>query len=335
VRAVGTAVRSPRRAAGWAGRTVAGLGAVGRNALSLAPATSFNRPVGPHRRFSWQRESLDDVKAIKDALEGSVNDVVLTAVAGALGAHLRASGEATDGLELQIFVPVALRSAGGDETGNEVSGLKVPLPVGFTDPLERFARIHAAMEERKDSAEVVAGRAALELSGLAPPALGDRLTRLGDVQRYVNLVVTNVPGPQDSLYLLGRELEDVFPLVPLGANLGLGVAITSYAGAMFFGFTSDPDVLPDIGKLPGFLHAALVELGEAAGVEVSAPSPAAAATDSAGEGQPWPGYDNQTVAEIRRMVSELDSDALARVRDYERRHKDRVGVRRAVEAHSG
>ncbi len=330
VSSLGTLVRNPKEAAGRTAGALAGLGAVvGRGALRFAPRGPYNRKVGPHRCFAWQSEALDDFKAVKDALDGSLNDVVLAAVAGALGAHLRAHGEETAGLELQVFVPVALRSSSGEDTGNEVSGVRVPLPVGMSDPLERFQRINAAMQELKDSAEVVAGSTVIELSGLAPPAVGDRLSQIGDVQRYVNLVVTNVPGPPRTLYLLGRELEAVFPLVPLGANLGLGVAIVSYAGGIFFGFTSDPDIVPDVAELPSLLHRALEELAEAAGVELSAPAPGVG--DSAAGGEPWPGYDEQTVAEIRKAVSELDPVVLARVRDYECEHKDRKGVREAVD----
>lgn len=141
-------------------------------------------------------------------------------------------------------------------------------------------------------------------------------------------MVTNVPGPQDTLYLLGRELEAVSPLVPLGANPGLGVAIVSYADGIFFGFASDPDIVPDVGELPSLLHRALEELAEAAGVELSAPAPGVG--DSAAGGEPWPGYDEQTVAEIRKAVSQVDPVVLARVRAYEREHKDRKGVREAV-----
>jgi WS/DGAT/MGAT family acyltransferase len=330
---LGTLVRQPRKAAERTAGAVAGLGTVvGRGALRFAPRGPYNRKVGPHRRFAWQSEALDDFKAVKDALEGSLNDVVLAAVAGALGAHLRGRGEETAGLELQVFVPVALRSSSGEDTGNEVSGLRVPLPVGMTDPIERFERINAAMQELKDSAEVLAGSTVIELSGFAPPAVGDRLSQLGDVQRYVNLVVTNVPGPSSTLYLLGRELEAVFPLVPLGANLGLGVAIVSYAGGIFFGFTSDPEIVPDVGALPSLLHEALEELVEAAGVELSAP--ARGVGDTAAGREPWPGYDEQTAEEIRRTVPELDTQALARVRDYERENKDRKGVREALESRS-
>lgn len=335
IRSVGEIVRAPRQAAGWGLRALAGAGALGRTAADAAPPTPYNHSVGPHRRFAWQRESLDDFKAVKNALDGSLNDLVLASVAGALGSHLRRHGEDAEGLELQVFVPVALRSPGGDEGGNQVSGLRVPLPVGISDPLERFRRIHATMDELKDSAQVMGMRAALELSGLAPPALGDRLTSLGDGQRFVNLVITNVPGPQEKLYLLGRELEDIFPLLPLGANLGLGVAIVSYADHIYFGFSADPDLAPDVGELPGYLHASLSELADAADIGVTEPAPAASGSASAADGQPWPGYDDQTVAEISRTVAELDSDARDGVLDYERGHKDRKGVRRAVESAAG
>jgi len=335
IRSVVSAVRSPRQAVTRAAGTVAGIGAAARAALSPAPPTPYNAPVGPHRRFTWQTESLADVKAIKDGLDGSLNDVVLTVVAGALGRHLRRRGHDVDGLELQVFVPVALRSSSGDDgAGNEVSGLKVPLPVGITDPLERFQTISATMDELKDSTQVMALRAGVEASVLAPFALSEQGSRLGYSQRYINLVVTNVPGPQEQLFLLGRELEAIYPLVPLGGNLGLGVTIVSYAGSIFFGFTADAEIVPDVGELPGFLHASLIELAEAAGVTVEAPPPSADGSGLSLDGEPWPGYDEQTVADIGRAVAELDSGALAQVNAYERTHKGRKGVRRAVASQS-
>lgn len=335
VRSLWSAVRAPRETVTRAAGTMAGIGAAARAALSPAPPTPYNAPVGPHRRFTWQTESLDEVKAIKDALEGSLNDVVLTVVAGALGRHLRRRGHDVDGLELQVFVPVALASSSEDDgAGNEVSGLKVPLPVGITDPLERFKAISATMDELKDSTQVMALRAGVEASVLAPFAVSEQGSRLGYSQRYINLVVTNVPGPQERLYLLGRELEAIYPLVPLGGNLGLGVTIVSYASSIFFGFTADAEILPDVVELPGYLYASLTELGEAAGVAVETPPPAAGDSGLSPDGEPWPGYDEQTVAVIRRAVAEFDRGALARVDEYERRHKGRKGVGRAVASQS-
>lgn len=275
VGAVAGAVTSPRSTASGALRAAAGLAGLARAAVSQAPATPYNAPVGPHRSFSWQRESLKDVKAIKSALDGSVNDVVLATVAGALGTDLERRGADTEGLELFAFVPVSIRQddSGDGILGNEVSGLKVPLPVGEPDALERFSSVHEAMQGLKESPQVFGASAVMDSTGLLPAGLLERLTPLGDSQRYANLVITNVPGPRAKLYLLGRELEDIFPFVPLGVNLGLGVAVVSYHDTMGFGFSADPDVVEDPEELPRALHAALKDLAKAAGVKLTAPAP--------------------------------------------------------------
>ncbi|MFN2616103.1 MAG: wax ester/triacylglycerol synthase family O-acyltransferase [Thermoleophilaceae bacterium] len=335
VRSAAGLVRSPRRTVKSAVRTVAGVAGIVGAQLNPAPTTPYNRPVGPRRSFSWQRESLDDLKAIKNALQGSLNDAVLAVVAGALGRDLARRGCQTRGLELQVFVPVSVREELQSTSGNEVSGLRVPLPVGIGDPVERFKRIHETMQGLKQSAEPFGSLAATEITGLVPPGLSERLSGLGSRQRYVNVVVSNVPGPQTTLYLRGREVEDVFPCLPIGGNLALGIVIVSYAGKMEFGFTGDADVLPDVDQLPGVLHASLVELAEAAGTEVSEPSPVEQSASPSGGGEPWPGYDEQTVEEIRRVVTRLDREARRRVRAYERRHKDRATVRRALDGQTG
>jgi diacylglycerol O-acyltransferase / wax synthase len=327
-------LRRPRSTARSALRTVAGIAGIVGSQLSPAPATPYNRSVGPRRSFSWQRESLDDLKAIKNALNGSLNDAVLTVVAGALGRDLARRGYQTRGLELQVFVPVSVREQTESTSGNEVSGLRVPLPVGIDDPLERFAQVRSTMEGLKRSPEPFGSVAATEIVGLVPPGLVDRLSGIGSRQRYVNLVVSNVPGPQSALYLCGRKVEDVFPCLPIGGNLALGIVIVSYDGKMEFGFTGDADGLPDVDQLAGLLHASLVELAQAAGTRVSEPSPVVQSTSPNGGGEPWPGYDEQTVAEIRRAITKLDPEAKRRVRSYERRHKDRATVRRALESSS-
>ena len=123
--------------------------------------------------------------------------------------------------------------------------------------------------------------------------------------------------------------------MPLAGNVGLGVAIVSYAGSVFFGFTADAEIVPDVGELPGFLHAALVELADAAGVAVAASAPAAEAPAAKRDREPWPGYDELSVVEIEKALEELDDEALAAVDDYERGHKDRKGVHRAVSSKVG
>lgn len=323
------AVKSPRRTAGDAVRTVAGAAGLARAAATPAPPSPYNAPVGPHRRLSWQRESLDDLKAMKNALSGSLNDVVLAGVAGALGRHLRRRGEDTAGMELFAFVPVSVRGGDDDAGGNEVSGLKVPLPVGVEEPGERFRRVHEAMDELKESAQVDGAKALIEATGLAPHGVLERLSGVASLQRFVNLVVTNVPGPQQALYLQGRPLEDIFPFVPLGGNLGLGVVIVSYLDRIAFGFSGDPDIVPDLDHLPGDLHASFAELAELTGAELTEPAPEG--TSVGGAGEPWPGYDEQTLGQLRPQIARLDAEGLARVRRYERANKDRAGVRQAVE----
>lgn len=326
-------VRSPRSTAASAVRTIAGLAGLARAGLDAAPASPYNTAVGPRRSFSWQRESLGDFKAVKDALGGSLNDAVLAVVAGALGRDMRRRGWETSGLELQAFVPVSVREE-VDSSGNEVSGLRVPLPVGVADPLERFNVIHATMQKLKESAQPIGGLAATQAMGLVPPGLAERVSAVSALQRFVNVVVSNVPGPQEKLYLRGREVEDVFPCLPIGSNLALGIVIVSYAGKMEFGFTGDGDALDDVDQLPGLLHASLLELAEAAGTAVSAPSPMAAGNGSGG-GEPWTGYDDQTADEIRRAITGLDDDGLERVAAYERSHKDRATIRSVVEKRTG
>jgi WS/DGAT/MGAT family acyltransferase len=263
--AVTGAVTHPRRTAGSLVKGAAGVAGLARSALRPAPATPYNAPVGPERTFSWQRESLDEVKAIKDALGGSVNDVVLTAVAGALDRDLRRRGGHPGDGEMYAFVPVSLRGDdGAGKLGNEVSGLKVALPLGEDDPLERFTRVHQTMEALKGSPQALGASAAVGATGLVSAAAFEALSPVGDLQRYANLVITNVPGPRDTLYFLGRELEDVFPFVPLAANLAMGVAVVSYAGTLGFGFSADPSVVPDVDELAPALHESLAELAAAA-----------------------------------------------------------------------
>ena len=264
------AVTDPKGTAESAVRTAAGLIGLGRAAIKQAPATPYNKPVGPARSFAWQRESMSDVKALKDALGGSVNDVVLTTMAATLGSDLRERGVDTAGLEIYAFIPVSVRSDDGTgDLGNKVSGLKVALPVGERDPLERFARVHAAMDELKSSPQALGASAAVDSTGLVPAALFEAVAGVGDIQRYVNTVITNVPGPRNKLYLLGRELEDVFGFVPLAGNLAMNTAIVSYVDKIGFGFCADPSVVPNVDHMAPALHVAFEELAAAAKVELS------------------------------------------------------------------
>jgi diacylglycerol O-acyltransferase / wax synthase len=270
-RGVRALLRAPRRIAGMAVNRLVGLGALAWTGLSPAPPTPYNQRIGPHRRFTWVRMELADIKAIKNALGGTVNDVMLAIVAGALGLHLKRRGVDVDGMELKAMVPVSVRpdEARGN-LGNQVAAMMAPLPVGCDEPHVRFELIHDAMDQIKRSGQAVGAQTLTELTGFAPPTIMDQASRLVMRQRWFNVVVTNVPGPQLPLYLMGREMIDLIPMVPLAPNQGLGIAIMSYNGRICFGLVGDYDVLYDLDDLAEDFHTALAELAAAAGVRLSA-----------------------------------------------------------------
>jgi WS/DGAT/MGAT family acyltransferase len=282
-RSVEAAFRGPRRALELARSAAGGAGALAWAGIRPAPASPYNGQIGPHRRFTWVRTALGDLKAIKTELGGSVNDVVLATVAGALGRHMRHRGHDTDGLELRAFVPVSVRAdTERGALGNRVSGLTVPLPVWCQDGATRLDIVSERMHGLKQSGQAVAADRLTRLGDFAPPTILDQATRLAMRQRLFNVVVTNVPGPQLPLYLQGREMIDSFPMVPLARNQGLGIALWSYNGRMDFGLVGDYDLLFDIDQLAGELWGSLDELALAAGVELHEP-PAQLAPERAPE----------------------------------------------------
>ena len=260
-------LRGPGRVISRAAGFVAGLGAMASAGLSPGPQSPYNRSrVGPDRRLEWVKADLDDFKAMKNELGVSVNDVVLAVVARALRRHLLRRGDI--GVEeLRAFVPVSIR--GDDqrgESGNEVAGMIIPLPIVCPDPLTCVERISDRTSSAKESPQALGAQALTGLSGFAPPTLLDQGARLAARQRFVNLVVTNVPGPQEPLHLLERELTEMIPLVPVGANMNLNIAILSYNGGITFGLVGDFDALPDLEELGEDLAESIRELAEAAGV---------------------------------------------------------------------
>jgi len=267
--------RAPRRVAGEAVNTLTSMGALARAGFRAPPPSPYNVPLGTHRSFTWVRASLSDIKAIKNELGGTVNDVVLATVTGALRRHLRRRGVDTDGLELRALVPVSVRAE--DEhgaLGNRVAAMMAPLPVYCGDPRETLAVVREAMGDLKESGQAVGAQRLTELAGFASPTILAQATRLGMRRRLFNLVVTNVPGPQLPLYMLGHQLRDIVPMVPLARNQALGVAIMSYDGAINFGLVGCFDAMPDLEDLAADFEASLEGLAEAAGVSLS-PSPPA------------------------------------------------------------
>ena len=266
VRGVRATLRGPRQVASRMGRALGGVGAVARAGLQAAPSSALNVRIGPHRRFTWVRGDLQEFKAVKNALGGTVNDVVLAAVAGALGRYLRMHGEPTEGVVLKAMVPVSVRAdVERGALGNRVAAMWAPLPIGVSDPVQRLLQISRDMEGVKDSGQAIGAQVLTELSGFAPPTIMAQAARLQARQRLFNLVVTNVPGPQFPLYMLGRQLDGMFPMVPLAENQSLGIAIMSYNGQLNFGLNADYDALSDLEALADELRASIEELVAAAG----------------------------------------------------------------------
>ncbi|HWM11264.1 MAG TPA: wax ester/triacylglycerol synthase family O-acyltransferase, partial [Solirubrobacteraceae bacterium] len=234
-RAAAGLVAEPREAAGQVARTVAGLASMANAGLGGAPPSPLNTRIGSHRRFAWVESELTRFKAVKDALGGTVNDVVLAVVSGALRAHLERRGRDPAGQELKAMVPVSVRADDQrGELGNQVAAMYAPLPVGLADPLERFRVVHEALGDLKASAQAIGAERITQLAGFAAPTILDQAARLQSRQRLFNVTVTNVPGPQFPLYMLGRKLSAFYPKVPLVLNTALGIAIMSYDGRIFF-----------------------------------------------------------------------------------------------------
>ena len=254
-------VRGPRRAAREGLVIARGLANL-RRLAEPGSATSLNGPIGPHRRWDWARGRLSEVKQIRQAHGGTVNDVVLAAITGGFRTLLLAREEPVDRV-VRTLVPVSVRAEHERGTyNNKVSAMFAELPVGIEDPVARLRAIHEQMQELKDSGQAVAAERLTALGGFAPAmllALGGRVgSRLP--QRAVNTVTTNVPGPQQPLFLAGRRMLEAFPFVPLGGSVRIGVAIFSHAGSINFGVTGDHDHAPDIGVLCEGIERGMAEL---------------------------------------------------------------------------
>jgi len=267
VRALRAATRRPRASLGMAGDVVRGM----RSAAGLLrplPRSSLTGPIGPSRSWSSACVHLSDVKAIRGSLGGTVNDVVLTLVAGGLRELLTARGEDVDGRGVRALVPVSVRRPGEQGTyNNRVSAMFAELPVGILDPAARLASVRQQMDGLKQSKQAVAGDVLTSLSGFAPPlllALGGRLAARSPTLG-VQTGVTNVPGPQLPLQTLDRRMLESFPMVPLIGNVRISIAIFSYNGALYFGVTGDYDSSNDIDILTAGIGSSMRELLAAVG----------------------------------------------------------------------
>jgi WS/DGAT/MGAT family acyltransferase len=233
--------------------------------LKSTAVTSLNPDLGPHRRFDWTDCELGSVKLTKQLAGGTLNDVVLAATAGAVGRFLRQRGEDTRGITFRAMVPVNVRTASQQgQPGNRVVNFMAELPVDERDPLKRLAKVVATTEKLKRSRLVRGAEILEELSDRSFDLLVVRLVQLAARQRAFNMVVTNIPGPPRAAYLLGARLQAIYPLVPLFENQGLGVALFSYDGRLYWGFNADWDALPDLHDFVEFIDQELKSLSNAA-----------------------------------------------------------------------
>jgi diacylglycerol O-acyltransferase len=226
--------------------------------------TPLNQRIGPHRRLDWLTMDLDTVKGVKKRLGGTLNDVVLATVAGALRRFLQRRGVDVAALDFRVMAPVSVRTEQERGTlGNRISAWMVPMPLGEPDPIERLEKIRETTEHLKDSKQALSAAVLTQVGEWTPSTLLSLGARLATRVLPFNLVVTNVPGPQLLLYMLGAKMVDNFGFIPLVDSLCLGVVLFSYAGKLCWGFTGEWDVLPDLHDFVGDIEASFRELAAA------------------------------------------------------------------------
>jgi diacylglycerol O-acyltransferase / wax synthase len=282
------ALGSPGRSLADVREAAEGIGEIVWAGMNPAPDVPLNVPIGPHRRVRWVQSRLADFKEIKNALGGTVNDSVLAVVDGALGRWLHTRGVRTEGLELRALVPVSIRTENEHgELGNRIAAMRGPLPVYVTDPVERLRAVQESMGNLKQSKQALGAEVISGLQDFAPPTLLAQASRINFSTRLFNLIVTNVPGPQFPLYLLGREMQEIIPIAFLPEDHALAIAIMSYNGKVDFGLLADYDAMPDLEEFAEMLEDSLAELLEAARTHAKA---AASSNGSASsETPPAPG----------------------------------------------
>lgn len=245
-------------------RVLGGLAATARIAAVPAPDSPLNVEIGAQRRFAIARTDLDDYRRVRKQHGGTVNDVVLAVVAGALRGFLMSRGEPVgSSTVIRVMVPVSVRAQNEQSAvGNRVLPYFVDLPVGEPNPVVRLSRIGYAMRVHGDAHQTVGARTLIRLSGFAPPtmhALGARAAG-SMARRFFNLVVTNVPGPQLPLYAGKAKLQEVFPVVPLAQGQALAIGLTSYNGSVYYGLNADREALSDVDVIASMITESLAEL---------------------------------------------------------------------------
>ena len=232
-----------------------------------ADETPLNGRVGPHRQFEWLSCRLEDFRAMRKGLGCSINDIVLTVVTGAVREYLLAKGVDVEVIDFKVSTPVSVRKEKArGELGNDVSSWIIALPISLSDPKQQLEIIHAITEDLKETNQAIGVQMMTQIQEWTPSTL----LSLGAqaMSGPINTIVTNVPGPQFPLYFHGARLRAIYPAVPLMEGMGLGIALTSYAGTMGIGFNADPDIVSDLGLFIRRFEQALAGVAAAAGVEI-------------------------------------------------------------------
>ncbi len=272
-RALGAAARPGRTAAG-AREAAAGVGEVLWGTVNSAPKTPLNGPIGPHRRVTWARIPLAELKEVKNALGGTVNDVFLATVAGALRRWLQARGVRTEGLEIRSAVPVSVRAEGDNAAlGNQITVMVGRLPTYADDPAERLRIVTESMRGLKESKQALGAEVIVSIEEFAPPTIFARASRLHFSTRAYNLLTTNVPGPQFPLYVEGRELLELIPVAFLAPDQRLAIACMSYNGTVALSLMGSYEEVPDLEDLADYVLEEVAALREAAGSGTMTPAP--------------------------------------------------------------
>jgi WS/DGAT/MGAT family acyltransferase len=243
---------------------VTGIVSAAKAAARPAPGSPLNVRISHQRRFATTRTKLDDFRAVRKTHGGTVNDVVLATVSGALRNWLLSRGEAVNSYQtIRALVPLSVRDTESENgVGSKVQAYLVDLPVGESNPVVRLHHISHAMRAHKESGQSVAADTLVRVGGLTPPtlhALGARAASSFS-RRIFNVVVTNVPGPQVPLYAAGAKMIEMFPIVPLAKNQALSIGVTSYDGGVYFGLNADRDAMSDVDVVAGMVEESLEEL---------------------------------------------------------------------------
>ena len=233
-------------------------------ARTLAPRSSINVPVSQGRRVALVRQSMDQVKAVERRYAVTVNDVFLAAVTGGLRAQLQARGDLDEATSLQALVPVGMDAHGDHRLGNKVSAMFVRLPVGVDDPVARLETVARGVRACKEHRQVLVGQYLTHWLDSWPHIALTGAAQLVHHQPFVNVVVTNVPGPTVPLYLMGARMLEAFPIVPLGGNLSLGVAAFSYDGQLSVGIFADRERCADVEIMAEGMRSSFADLVTAA-----------------------------------------------------------------------